>query len=135
VQINCDTGTAFRFLGDVESLPLWTGFYRRRLGREGDSVRFETPIGESLTHIEAKELADGGCATIVSNFAARTERAVVLVHQAEEASEVTFVVTFPEHVPSENRRKMLGQIEAELAGLKRRLETKPARRSILQAVP
>jgi hypothetical protein len=140
IRIDCPADCVLSFLGDVESLPAWTSFYKRRLGivpsgRAGDSVRFETPLGESLTHVEVEPIGRGGRVTIVSVFAARVERAVLLVDPAGPGTRVTFLITFPDHVPMERRRLMLGQLEYELVRLRDRLEQEAARSSMLQAVP
>jgi hypothetical protein len=140
IRIACHPDAVLKFLGDAESLPAWTSFYKRCLGRERGGLRFETPLGESVTRVEIEHAPRGGRATIVSVFAERTERAEMLIEPSEEgdsalASKVTFFVTFPDHVPPERRRTMLGQIEFELVRLKRGLEAEATRASMLQAVP
>ena len=77
VAIGAGTDVVLSFLSDVETLPLWASFYQRRLGREDGGVRFATPIGESLTHLETEHSPNGGQVTIVSAFAARVERASI----------------------------------------------------------
>jgi hypothetical protein len=131
VHIQTEPEPALSFLGDVESLPLWTGFYRQRLGREGDGIRFATPLGETLTRIETERVERGGRLTIVSAFVARVERAVLLVEPAGRGTRVTFIITFPDHVPPDRRSAMLQGLEGELSRLKDRLE----QAAELQAVP
>jgi hypothetical protein len=145
VAIAAGTDVVLRFLADVETLPYWASFYQRRLGREGDNIRFATPIGESLTHLETERSSNGGQVTIVSAFAERVERARLLVEPAVQGStassakgsKVTFVITFPDHVPAERRAAMLTKLEGELGHLRTLLEQDmPAMRGArAEAVP
>jgi len=131
IRIRCDVDQALNFLGDVDALPLWTSFYKKRLGRQGDMVRFATPIGVSLTRVETEYGQCGGQVTITSDFGVRIEQAVLLIEPVEcgSRSRVTLLITFPDHVPLERRRLMLGEIEYELVRLRARLENQP----VLQA--
>jgi hypothetical protein len=122
ICIRCDVDRAMNFLGDVETLPLWACFYKERLGRQAGAVRFTTPIGESLTRIETNWVDDVGRVTIISDFGLRVEQAVMLVEPIDVGCRVTFLITFPDHVPPQRRRIMLGQLEWELLRLRTHLQ-------------
>jgi hypothetical protein len=123
IAINCDLGDALAFASEAANLPAWTFFFRKEIKREGDRIRFDTPLGECLTKIRIKHGADWAAACIHSRFASGEESARLRFTRNDAGQTLaSFYALFPPNLPKVRRAAMLEQIERELIRLKAILE-------------
>jgi len=124
IAIDCDLDVALAFVGEPANLPDWTFFFRKVIVREGNHIRFDTPLGECLTRIRIRRGVDWATAYIRSRFANGEDCAHLRFTCSEPSRTLaSFYATFPPSLPKARRAAMLEQIERELLRLKLILET------------